>query len=264
MDQIEKIEKNIAPSREALRKHRVYSELKDIHDVRLFMEQHVFAVWDFMSLLKALQQELTCTTVPWMPKADAKVAHFINEIVLGEESDVNEIGEYRSHFEMYLDAMGEMGADKAFINAFISNLRTGTSVQDALMKLNLPETTRKFVEFTFKLIDRKRPHEIASAFTFGREDLIPDMFLAIIDRSGQEGVTAYPKLKYYLERHIEVDGDDHGPLALKMIEQLCGADEQKWKEAEMVAIEALHHRIALWNGVADLILTREAKTRLHH
>lgn len=258
MNHIERIEKSLSPARKVLRNHRVYSELNDISDVRLFMEQHVYAVWDFMSLLKALQRELTCTTLPWLPKADAKVAHFINEIVLGEECDVNEAGVYRSHFEMYLDAMKEVGADTHKINAFIEDLRSGTSVREAIARIDLPENTRSFVEFTFKVIERNRPHEIASAFTFGREDLIPDMFLAIIDRSGDEGATAYPKLKYYLERHIEVDGDDHGPLALMMIEQLCGTDDRKWAEAEAVALEALHHRIRLWDGVADLIGARDS------
>lgn len=253
MTQIEQIEERLMPSREALKKHRVYNALNTIEDVQQFMQQHVFAVWDFMSLLKALQQELTCTTTPWMPKADAKVAHFINEIVLGEECDINEVGEYRSHFEMYLDAMHEVEADTTRIGAFITDLQSGSSVTNALTKLDLPATTIAFVAFTFKLIERNRPHEIASAFTFGREDLIPDMFLAIIDNAGKDGATAYPKLKYYLERHIEVDGDDHGPLALKMIELLCGEDEQKWQEVEAVALEALHHRIKLWDGVADLI-----------
>lgn len=256
MTHIERIEERLAPSRKALKNHRVYTTLNDIRDVQHFMQQHVYAVWDFMSLLKALQQELTCTTIPWLPKTDAQVAHFINEIVLGEECDVNEVGEYRSHFEMYLDAMEEVGANTANIQRFLAELRSGTSVKDALQLLELPKTTRAFVEFTFHVIERNRAHEIASAFTFGREDLIPDMFLAIIDGSGEEGATAYPKLKYYLERHIEVDGDDHGPLALKMIEQLCGDDAQKWQEAEVVALEALHHRIKLWDGVADLIGAR--------
>src|SRR5450432_3612099 len=91
----------IAPLRKKLIEHPIYWSITSPVKLRLFMEQHVFAVWDFMSLLKALQLSNTCTSAPWIPKEDRMVSRFVNEIVLGEESDEDGRGGYISHFELY-------------------------------------------------------------------------------------------------------------------------------------------------------------------
>ena len=247
---IAQIEARIAPLRQQLATHPMYTALKTVEDIQTFMQHHVFAVWDFMSLLKALQRGLTCTTLPWVPTPNPTLARFINEIVWGEESDVNELGVPKSHFVMYLEAMQQVGANTAPIEQFMADLQAGQSVAQALGKADLPASVQAFVEFTFDCIATEKMHQIAAAFTFGREDLIPDMFLAILEEAkDNQGQDQYNKLTYYLQRHIEVDGDEHGPLALEMIQVLCGDDAQKWQEAEEVAVAALQQRVALWNGI---------------
>jgi hypothetical protein len=60
---------------------------------------------------------------------------------------------------------------------------------------------------------------------------------------------------YYLNRHIGLDEDHHGPLAHQMISELCGDDAKKWQEAADTALQCLKMRKILW----DAVLLREAK-----
>src|SRR5260221_10798885 len=120
---IKKLQQEIEPIRQQLIQHSVYANIKTIKDLNVFMEHHVYAVWDFMSLLKSLQRNLTCVDLPWLPVGSPETRYLINEIVLGEESDVDETGKRTSHFELYLNAMQQAGCDMNPINSFIKNLK---------------------------------------------------------------------------------------------------------------------------------------------
>ncbi|TLF46363.1 DUF3050 domain-containing protein [Maribacter aurantiacus] len=255
---IEKIEKALEPLRTALKNHQLYNELTTIADVRIFMDGHVYAVWDFMSLLKALQINLTCVTTPWIPSKNTNTARFINEIVLEEETDRDQAGNYKSHFEMYLEAMQEVDADTNTVEAFIDTVKKSGDIQTSIFQSELPDAVKEFMQFTFDVIAEGKAHKIAAAFTFGREELIPDMFLKIIESN--EKAPLFPKLEYYLKRHIELDGDEHGPLSLKMIMELCGNDPHKWDEVLEVSQRALERRIQLWDGITDGILSERTST----
>lgn len=263
MTRIEHVEQELQTLRYQIHSHSLYATLSSIEDIKLFMENHVFAVWDFMSLLKALQQQLTNTNVPWIPKSNATAARFINEIVMGEESDLNELGEAKSHFEMYLDAMEQIQANTGQINTFTKLIENKKSVEVAMELAELNKPLCDFINFTFKTISSAKPHCIAAAFTFGREDVIPDMFLQIIEQS-KTGVNdnQYSKLLYYLNRHIELDGDEHGPMSLQMIDNLCGNDSQKWEEVLNTAKAALLHRIALWDSIENVIKIQQKSSKM--
>lgn len=247
-EQLAQLQQRIQPLHNELASHPLFSSFRNMDDLYTFMETHVYAVWDFMSLLKALQRGLTCVDVPWLPSPDPVSCHLVNQIVLGEESDVY-AHQHMSHFELYRLAMLSAGASTHSIDAFLAQLRSGGSVQGALVVAGAPLGAAAFVRHTFALIETGKLHALASAFTFGREDLIPDMFQGFLDRLALE---LQPKLEtflWYLNRHIEVDGGEHGPMALKMVTKLCGNDPIRWQEAADAAEEALQARLALWNSL---------------
>ncbi|MES2138280.1 MAG: DUF3050 domain-containing protein [Bacteroidota bacterium] len=253
---LDKIKKATEPLRQQIINHKVYSAIKDLDDLKVFMQYHIFAVWDFMSLLKALQNNLTCTSIPWFPKGSADTRHLINEIVVGEESDVDSFGNRKSHFELYLDAMQQCGADTSQIEKFIEVLKKTGDFNTAFTASEAPKEARHFVDFTFKIIGSTKNYLQSAIFTFGREDLIPGMFLSIVNDIHKNFPDSISIFKYYLERHIEVDGDHHSHLALQMTSNLCGTDDQFWNEAEQATIDSLQKRIDLWDGAYRQIINR--------
>lgn len=259
---IKEINASLEPLTNQLINHPLYKKINTPEDLQIFMEHHVFAVWDFMSLLTALQERLTKTTNPWLPVGDPETRYLINEIVLAEETDINMDGNRQSHFEMYLDAMTAAGASKKRIEDFLLQVTHGTDIFLIIATSKLPISVKQFLKNTFEMVYSNEPHKIASAFTFGREGLIPDMFSSIIEKVQQN----FPKedlslFKYYFDRHIELDGDEHGPMAFKMVADLCGKDERKWREVKETAEKSLKSRLELWNGIEAEI---EKKARLEY
>lgn len=227
-------------------KHPIYGRLNTLQDVNTFTENHVFAVWDFMSLLKKLQRDLTCVQVPWVPRGSQESRRLINEIVLVEESD--ELGDgYISHFELYVGGMEQAGSDIGPINDFLNLIRDGEEVLTALDAAKVPPAAAAFVATTWNLIENAPLHGLAAAFAFGREDLIPEMFDQVIKIDDQNGRLA--TFRDYLARHIEVDGEQHTPMAMAMLADLCGDDKTKWDECAEAVVTALRARVALWDGI---------------
>jgi hypothetical protein len=250
LNSIEAIESRLMPLRKRLAAHPLYPAIRTLAHARLFMESHVFAVWDFMSLLKVLQRALTCVDLPWVPTPFPVSRRFVNEIVLGEESDEYQ-GRPISHFELYLEAMEQVKADTRAIRHVVSRASQGV---DWLSFEGVPAAAKEFVETTFRVIRRGSPAAQAAAFAFGREDAIPDMFRSLVRQLNQEMSGDLDHFVWYLERHIEVDGDDHGPLSLKMVADLCGDNQALWEEASQAAEEALRARLRLWDGVLAQIV----------
>ena len=182
MTQIDVLQDSLNPTRNKLISHPLYHALDTKEKITLFMENHVFAVWDFMSLIKALQKNLTCTSIPWTPNPNNFSGKLVNEIVLAEESDIDMNDNPKSHFELYLESMENLGADTNLIKDFIKEINSSQSYYESVKKFNIPSVVKEFMDFTFDIIKTNKNHVIASVFTFGREDLIPDMFIEIVKK----------------------------------------------------------------------------------
>jgi hypothetical protein len=254
---IERLEKELLPLREQLKHHPIYKSINSVEDIRSFMENHVFAVWDFMSLLKQLQNLLSYNKIPWRPSGYPKASRLINEIVWGEESDLNRKGIPMSHFEMYIEAMNTIGASTKNIDEVIAAIDDGKNISSVLNEASLSPHIKNFLEFTFQVVYSNKPHLIAAVFTFGREDLIPDMFIEIIKNLKMAKDDDIADLIYYFERHVEVDSGEHGPMALEMIQHLCGKDTKKWDEALIFSKKALELRIKFWDGILAFLENRQ-------
>ena len=244
------LKSKLTPLYHRLQTHPMYGKLHSIPDLQRFMAHHIVAVWDFMFLLKALQRSCTCIALPWRPTGDAQIRRLINEIVLAEESDLVD-GVATSHFELYLSAMTNIGADTAPIFQTLEALDTGLSFTEAILQSSFPDSAKKFIMTTWEILESGSLPAIAAAFALGREDVIPDMFIHLVQHhyaTDPKRVTPY---KAYLERHIELDGDDHGPMAMRLLDILCGDDPQAWQSAEEAAIRALSARVALWDSISS-------------
>ncbi len=235
--------------RDQLVQHPMYQLIHTMDELRSYMQFHVFAVWDFMSLLKRLQKDVTCVEIPWIPSSNATYARFLNEIVLGEESDEDGLGGFSSHFELYLSAMQECGANTKPIIRFLGDLHNGIAPMIALQRAEVPDFVYRFVAHTLEVAERGKTHEVCAAFFYGREDIIPDMFQKMVDELSRQ--TDISRFLYYLRRHIEVDSDQHGPLAKQLLADLCGEDPKKLEDAHQAAARALKARVELWDGVVE-------------
>lgn len=247
------IEESLADIRSRLIHHRMYGMLNSLPAMQSFMEIHAFAVWDFMSLLKSLQHELTCLSVPWHPVRNSSACRLVNEIVLAEESDLGPDGKVFSHFQLYLHSMEEAGANSTAISDLLPHTESLTQLRGWLAdsKCGCPGT--KFVSQTFDIIESQDVCAIAAAFCFGREDVLPDLFLRIVSELNRRHEGRLSQFEYYLNRHIELDGDEHGKMAEQLIIELCGNDADRWKSAKQGAETSLSARLVLWDAIADKI-----------
>ena len=249
------LEHTIQPISCAVTGHPVTQSIHSMANLARFAEVHVFAVWDFMCLLKALQNKLTCTNMVWLPPGDHLGCHLVNALLAEEESDCIADGRYLSHFELYLEAMEQCGANTSGITAFIQGVKQGVSLAELLIQIDIPLPARQFVQDTFHVIG-KAVHEIAASFAYAREHITSGMFANILAPIAAATVTHHYSVGqfiYYFQRHIELDGGKHSTQSKTLVANLCGTDTQKWQEATHVAMFSLQSRLRLLDGIAAYI-----------
>tara|TARA_B100000029_G_scaffold471639_1_gene511457 strand:- start:264 stop:1157 length:894 start_codon:yes stop_codon:yes gene_type:complete len=251
MSRLEQVHQRLTPLRAELIDHSVYQQLVDLPALCRFMESHVFAVWDFMCLLKALQTQLCWQDIPWFPRQNGLASRLLNEICLGEESDEDGQGGYCSHFSLYHRAMCEAGAETRQVDAFLAELKADEPMSRAFAVSGAAPCVQEFVTKTFGVIEAGQLCAMAGYFLFGREDLLPDLFRQIVLQLNQVSDGKLSRFQYYLDRHIELDEGRHAILAGQLLETLCGDDAALWNQAEEAACDALRSRQALWDAVSE-------------
>ncbi|AIY43351.1 transposase-like protein [Collimonas arenae] len=250
----ESLQLTLKAKHDLLTNHAVFSAIRTQSDLRLFMEWHVFAVWDFMSLVKRLQADLTTTSIPWYPPANPNAARLINEIVLGEESDITPHGAM-THFDLYLSAMKEIGASTRQIDQFLSMIRKGVAVPTALNRAEALTPIQRFVNSTITTCMDGKTHQVVGSFFYGRENVIPEMFQALL-KTWSIAPESVPELNFYLERHIEVDSGEHGPAAQRMIDEITDNDPVQIREVLEAGIRAIDERHQLWDSLLAALQER--------
>ncbi len=170
----------------------------------------------------------------------------MNEIILEEETDVDPDGGYCSHFELYVKAMKHAGADTSLIDQLFAQLAKGMDVMTAVNFL--PEPVQNFLKTSFNYVYNGSDHQVCAAFTKGRETIIPDMFTAIVAELANDQADEWQMFHYYLQRHIEVDGGEHGPASEKLLASFCPSPKEA-SEADATAQKSLQVRNQLWDFI---------------
>ncbi len=248
----------IVKLREQLDNHPIYEAVQTLDDLRVFMQHHIYSVWDFMSLVKYLQHVVAPARVPWIPASDSTVQRFINELVLEEETDeagASHLGVFSSHFQLYIEAMREIGAEVTPALQFVA-IAGRDGMAAAFAAGIAPAPALAFTRTTFGFIDSGKPYAVAAALALGREHVIPAMFRALLARMAVDEQTA-PTFHYYLKRHIHLDENMHAPLSLRLLTGLCANQPQYLREARQVAEQAVAARVAFWDAVLKVLPSQQ-------
>ncbi len=212
-----------------------------------FMSIHVYAVWSFMSIVKSLQKNLTPQSIPWTPNHSTQngMARFINEIIYTEESDEISKNTYLSHFEIYILAMRIIGVNTKPILSIVSHFKKNNYSRKYINSLNIPICAKHFINHDISIAKSRSLPKIVGVFCFGKETIIPFMFKQIIKAIPKRGNSV---LISYFDRHIEIDGERHGPLAKKIFSEVCKKKSASTL-AYLTAIEALKLRESMWDDI---------------
>ena len=233
--------------------HELYSKVTTLPRLRTFMEFHVWCVWDFMCLAKALQNRLGADTPYWTPPTYLDALKKMNGIVDEEETDVGPDGGITSHFEAYLGAMDEVGADATKIRMFVGLLRDGVDPIEASRAVGANPAATEFIQSTLAFTT-KPSHVIAAVFAFSRERLVPRMLSSLLSTVRSHRIKA-DHLLWYIKRHIDLDDNHHGKASLEIYEDLTGSDAEKISEAMQMTAGAIESRIRFLDSISNALET---------
>ena len=157
--------------------------------------------------------------------------------------------------------MEDVGASTRQFDTFRSQARAGASIEAAMVQTEVPPHVRAFVMQTMMLAQTGSTEEVLAAFFYGREDIIPEMFsrLRKVLPGARKTNDPLRHFVYYIERHIELDGDSHGPMGRELLDGLVAGLPQKDERALHAACNSIRARIELWDGTVSIL--RDMRTK---
>jgi Protein of unknown function (DUF3050) len=98
-----------------------------------------------------------------------------------------------------------------------------------MKRTGVPPHVQAFVAHTMGLAQSGSTEEVLAAFFYGREDIIPEMFRRLQKTlpGARQDNDPLRHFIYYIDRHIELDGDAHGPTGRESLENLVGHSPQR-------------------------------------
>jgi len=263
-----KIQNRVAGLREQLERHQLHRTLEDIGDVRHFMEVHVFGIWNFQCLMNSLLSGES-------GKHQSRVDALVNEMKRQFDKDTNEVGATMSRFDMYVQAMQQLGADTKHIFSFATMLQACEDVksfskspsdgwygsrtqcvQASLLSCGAPRGALEHCVQTSRLIDTGEKHKVAASLAFGRQVNILWRLLSILEEA-ERGGQKVEKFKYMLTKFEENYKCSYTPLVFQILVELCGDDDRLWREAEEAAVFGVKARVKLWDNINDYLVFKK-------
>ena len=237
--------------------HTVFEKINTLDRAKIYMESQIWCVWDFMMLLRSIQNHYMCQNYLWLPPQDTKVARFIYEMLISEETDIDETGGgYSSHFETYLRAMSDAGADMIPINEFLRHVRKGDTFEELMELKFIPDYAKDFMRNTHEIC-KGSPESAVAAFCLGRENLIPEMFKVFLRHL--EKHQELNTFRWYLMRHVAVDSENHGPQSARLLERVLDNDKKKIEDALDTSVNALESREKFLDQILILVESKNCE-----
>lgn len=247
-DPIAYLQQEVAPTRRLLLNNGLYYQLQSLPDLRRFMEHHIFTVWDFIALVKALRRELVVAPGSQLP-ASVVARRFITEVVPDEETTTSLPGRLVSHFALYVRAMEECGADTTPIRQLVAAVTAGRPTEEALQAAQAPDAVRQFVGTTFSIIHSGKPHAVAAAVAFGHEEWIPNRLRQLVNTLRAQLPGQLDTFASCLDQHGHCATGKHALLGRELVRELCADAPERWQDCQEVAIRCLEARLKLWDGI---------------
>jgi hypothetical protein len=140
--------------------------------------------------------------------------------------------------------MRDIGASTRQFEKFRSLVLVGIPVEVALARIGAPPHVQAFVAHTMALANSGSTEEVLAAFFYGREDIIPEMFGRLLNTlyRAKHNNDRVRNFIYYIDRHIELDGDSHGPMGRELLEDLLANSPNRVEQARRAACSSIDAR----------------------